>query len=157
MIIRSRNLPLGTIITRMTDGKIEFTISTAKEGVFKGLTTYVWLPSTPTRNLAAKIFYMPSMNKHAIHVLHNGFVAFIDEFLNRQCSLHLVIDIGLKKLKDEGYALEIVTSDWFKSIVYSLINDMANRKVCFGHFYAYRYIGDECNKCNSKEACQKKC
>jgi hypothetical protein len=114
MIKSNRKYPFGTIITLMRAGEIEFAISTAKEGVFKGLTTYVQIP---VHNLAAKIFYIPSMNKQAIHFLHEKLVLFIEEQLNEGHHLPVIIDFALKMIKEDGYALEIVTADWFKDLL----------------------------------------
>jgi len=95
MIKSNRKYPFGTIITLMCAGEIDFAISTAKEGVFKGLTTYVQIP---VHNLAAKIFYMPSMNKQAIHLLHEKLVLFIEEQLNAGHKLPLIIDFALRMI-----------------------------------------------------------
>ena len=107
-------MPFGTIITSMRTGEVDFSISTAKEGVFKGLTTCVQIP---TRNVAAKIFYMPSMNKKAIHLVHEALVNSIEEGLNVGYPLVTIIDVALRKIKEDGYALEIATADWFKDLV----------------------------------------
>jgi hypothetical protein len=118
--IRSnRKYPFGTIITLMRTGELDFAISTAKEGVFKGLTTYIQIP---VHNIAAKIFYMPSMNKQAIHLLHEKLVMFIEEQLNSGYPLVLIIDLALKMIKECGYTLEIVTANWFKDLVSEIKN-----------------------------------
>lgn len=119
MIVSNRKYPFGSIITLMRTGDLEFAVSTAKEGVFKGLTTYVQIP---VHSLAAKIFYMPSMNKQAIHLLHEKLVLFIEERLNSGYPLALIIDGALRMIKEDGYALEIVTADWLKEMVFQLEN-----------------------------------
>lgn len=120
MIKSNRKYPFGTIITLMRAGEVDFAISTAKEGVFKGLTTYVQIP---VKNLAAKIFYMPSMNKEAIHLLHERLVTFIEGQLNEGYSLVAIIDIALRMIKEDGFALEILTADWFKDMVSQMQNE----------------------------------
>jgi hypothetical protein len=119
MIKSNRKYPFGTIITLMRAGDVDFAISTAKEGVFKGLTTYVQIP---VKNLAAKIFYMPSMNKQAIHLLHEKLVTFIEEQLSEGYSLVAIIDFALRMIKEDGFTLEIVTAEWFKDLVSQMQN-----------------------------------
>lgn len=60
---------------------------------------------------------MPSMNKKAIHLLHEKLVIFVEEQLNAGISLVLIIDFALRMIKEDGSALEIVTADWFKDLV----------------------------------------
>ncbi len=119
MIVSNRKHAFGSIITLMRGGELDFAISTAKEGVFKGLSTCVQIP---VYNVAAKIFYIPSMNKQAIHLLHEKLVMFIEEQLNSGYPLALVIDGALSMIKEDGYALEIVTADWFKDMVFQIEN-----------------------------------
>ncbi|MEI7912928.1 MAG: hypothetical protein WCK77_25175 [Verrucomicrobiota bacterium] len=105
MILSQGKYPFGTIITRMSDGEVEFVISTAKEGVLKGLTTYVQLP--PGNN-AAKVFYMPSMNTQAIHSIHNMLVESIEENLKAGTHLAILLVTLLESLRDSVYTREVV-------------------------------------------------
>ena len=76
----------------------------------------------PVHNLAAKIFYMPSMNKQAIHLLHERLVTFIEGQLNEGYSLVAIIDFALRMIEEDGFALEIVTADWFKDLLSQMQN-----------------------------------
>ena len=101
----------------MSSKECEFTISTAKEGLFKGLSTYVQIP---TMNLAAKVFYMPSMNKDAIHCVHQCLVECIEENLvmwDSQPRLVIIVNAFLEMLKERGHALQVLKADWFKAEV----------------------------------------
>ena len=105
MILSQGKYPFGTIITRMSWNDLEFVVSTAKEGLLKGLTTHVQIPRD---NTAIKIFYMPSMNTPAIHLIHKQFVDSIEENLAEGMHLAIILDELVKSLKDHNIAQEIV-------------------------------------------------
>ncbi|MEJ2697567.1 MAG: hypothetical protein P8013_13090 [Candidatus Sulfobium sp.] len=105
MILSQGRYPFGTIITRMSDGHVEFVISTAKEGLLKGLTTCVQLPQG---NNVIKVFYMPSMNKDAIHQIHKMFVDSVEENLKEGVHLAVILcELG-DSLRESPYAQEVV-------------------------------------------------
>ena len=114
MILSQGKYPFGTIITRMSDGDVEFVISTAKEGILKGLTTCVQLP--PGRN-AIKIFYMPSMNKEAIHLIHKQFVESVEENIKAGCHLAIILNQLAESLRASDYAQEVVIDFGLKEFV----------------------------------------
>ena len=120
MILSQGKYPFGTIITRMSDGDVQFVISTAKEGLLKGLTTCVQLPTGTT---AAKVFYMPSMNKPAIHAIHNMLVESIEENLKAGGHLAIVIHDLLLSLRDSQYTQEVVIDCNLADYVTSLRGD----------------------------------
>lgn len=105
MILSQGKYPFGTIITRMAWNDLEFVVSTAKEGLLKGLTTCVQMPKG---NVAIKIFYMPSMNTPAIHLIHKQLVDSIEENLAEGMHLAIILDGLVKSLKDHNIAQEIV-------------------------------------------------
>ena len=119
MILSQGKYPFVTIITRMRDGDVDFVISTAKEGLFKGLTTCVNLPPG---NLAIKIFYMPSMTKDAIHLIHKQFVETVEENLQKNVHLAVILDSLADSLKSSPYALEVVVDLRLKEYVERLKN-----------------------------------
>lgn len=47
---------------------------------------------------------------------------FIEEQLTSGYPLVLIIDGALRMIKEDGYALEIVTADWFKDMVFQTQN-----------------------------------
>ena len=114
MILSQGKYPFGTIITRMSDGNVEFVISTAKEGLLKGLTTCVQLP--PGTNII-KIFYMPSMNNEAIHLIHKQFVESVEENLQANGHLAIILDQLAESLRTSGYAQEVVIDYGLKDFV----------------------------------------
>jgi hypothetical protein len=119
MILSQRKYPFGTIITRMSDGNIEFVISTAKEGILKGLTTYIQVPQG---NNVVKIFYMPSMNKDAIHQIHNMFVESVEDNLKAGVHLAVILCELAESLRASPYAQEVVIDYKLKDFVDSLRN-----------------------------------
>ena len=105
MILSQGKYPFSTIITRMSDGNVEFVVSTAKEGILKGLTTCVQLPQG---NNVIKVFYMPSMNKDAIHQIHKMFVDSVEENLNAGVHLAIILCDLAASLRESPYAQEVV-------------------------------------------------
>ena len=103
----------------MSDGDVPFVISTAKEGLLKGLTTYVTLSG----NRIAKIFYMPSMNKPAIHAIHNMLVESIEENLKAGGHLAVTLHDLLLSLRDSQYTQEVVIDCNLTDYVTSLRDD----------------------------------
>lgn len=121
MILSQGKYPFGTIITRMSDGNVDFVVSTAKEGILKGLTTCVQLP--PGRN-AIKIFYMPSMSKEAIHLIHKQFVESVEENLKAGGHLAIILDQLAESLRVSSYAQEVVVDYGLKEFVAKLQSGM---------------------------------
>ena len=105
MILSQRKYPFGTIITRMSDSSVEFVVSTAKEGILKGLSTCVQLP--PGTNVV-KVFYLPSMNKDAIHQIHKMFVDAVEENLTAGVHLAIILCDLAESLRVSAYAQEVV-------------------------------------------------
>jgi hypothetical protein len=105
MILSQGKYPFSTIITRMSDGDVEFVVSTAKEGILKGLTTCVQLPRGKN---VIKVFYMPSMNKDAIHQIHKMFVDSVEENLKAGVHLAIILCDLASSLKESPYAQEVV-------------------------------------------------
>ncbi len=114
MILSQGKYPFGTIITRMSDGDVEFVISTAKEGLLKGLTTCVQLPKG---NNVIKVFYMPSMNNDAIHQIHKMFVESVEENLNANGHLAVILVQLAESLRATPYAQEVVIDFGLKDYV----------------------------------------
>ena len=119
MIVSQGKYPFGTIITRMADGDVEFVISTAKEGLLKGLTTCVQLPRGKN---VVKIFYMPSMNKDAIHMVHKELVTCVEENLRANGHLAVILVQLAESLRASPYAQEVVIDNGLKDFVSTLQN-----------------------------------
>ena len=120
MIVSQGKYPFGTIITQMRDGTVDFVISTAKEGLLKGLTTCVQLPRGTN---VIKVFYMPSMNNDAIHQIHKMFVESVEENLNANGHLAVILVQLAESLKASPYAQEVVIDFGLKEFVARLQNE----------------------------------
>ena len=103
----------------MNDGTVDFVISTAKEGLLKGLTTCVQLPPGTT---IIKVFYMPSMNKEAIHQIHKMFVESVEENLNANGHLAVILTQLAESLRASPYAQEVVIDYGLNGFVARLQN-----------------------------------
>jgi|GEM_PF-5883537 hypothetical protein len=114
MILSQGKYPFGTIITRMRDDDVDFVVSTAKEGILKGLTTCIQLP---TGRNAIKIFYMPSMSKEAIHLIHKQFVESVEENLKANGHLAVILVQLAESLRASGYTQEVVVDYGLKEFV----------------------------------------
>ncbi len=119
MILSQGKYPFSTIITRMSNGSVEFVVSTAKEGILKGLTTCVQLPRG---NTIIKVFYMPSMNNDAIHQIHKMFVEPVEENLNANGHLAVILLQLAESLKASPCAQEVVIDIGLKEFVARLQN-----------------------------------
>lgn len=94
----------------------EFVVSTAKEGLFKGLSTLV-TNTIPFKSIIAKIFYMPAMNRKAIHLAHDALVDLIESNLEMMCPVEVSIVDGLGWIKSTGCTQQIVVADWFTQAI----------------------------------------
>lgn len=102
-------------ITRMRPDRgdnAEIVVSTAKEGLFKGLSTQI-TNTVPFHAVIAKIIYMSSMKKEDIHAFHDALVTLIDNNLRIMCPLEIAIADGLDWARDSGCTQQVGTADWF--------------------------------------------
>lgn len=111
MIIGNRFLHVATLRPDRGDNA-EIVISCAKEGLFKGLSTCI-RNTLPFNAMIAKIIYMPSMNRKAIHHANDALVDLIENNLKIMCPLEVAIIDGLGWIKSTGCTLRIVVADWF--------------------------------------------
>jgi hypothetical protein len=106
----------------------EIVVSTAKEGLFKGLST--WIRNTvPFDAMTAKIFYMPAMNRKAIHQAHDALIELIENNLKIMCPLEIAIIDGLGWIKSTGCTHQIVVADWFTRAITENLASYSGRTV----------------------------
>lgn len=118
-------------VTRMRPDRgdyAEIVVSTAKEGIFKGLSTQI-TNTKPFHSIIAKIIYVPAMNKEAIHSVHDSLVTLIESNLQIMCPLEIAIADGLDWVRASGCALQIVASDWFTQGVAKTLASFKGRTI----------------------------
>jgi hypothetical protein len=106
VIVRNDKMPLGTRITRIETSSFKCKISTAKEGVFKPLSTVIW-EGDENRDRAnfrpcAKIIWSSIMRKSDIQQAHEILSKEIDRMGEEGISLGMSLDILFSLLKDKG-------------------------------------------------------
>lgn len=118
-------------VTRMRPDRgdyAEIIVSTAKEGLFKGLSTQI-TNTKPFHSVIAKIVYLPAMNKEAIHTVHDSLVTLIDQNLQIMCPLEIAILDGLDWVKASGCSQQIIVSDWFEQGVRQSVASFKGRTI----------------------------
>ena len=79
MILHEASVPFGGKVTDIVTGEFKCVVSTAKEGVFKGLSTMVADVQAGEGRPCAKIVYARSTRKRERLQFHEIFVAGLDE------------------------------------------------------------------------------
>jgi hypothetical protein len=111
MIIANSKRPFGGRLSVLhhSDGKF-VTISTAKEGLLKGLSTMI-MEGIPTLSLrpCAKVMYSPSLRKSDRQQFHETITGGIDIGLNVDgLTLYDAIDLVCGELRQRGVISELI-------------------------------------------------
>ncbi|MHA1942307.1 MAG: hypothetical protein ACXACY_25420 [Candidatus Hodarchaeales archaeon] len=106
MIISENKGPFGAKVSIVSNDLFTATISTAKEGLFKGLSTMVIDGRYPSGRPCAKITYTQSSRKKDRIQFHNLVVAGIDGGGDEGKELGECIQLVINYLKDKGVITE---------------------------------------------------
>ena len=101
-IIKDKNGSFGSRVTLISNEKFTITVSTAKEGFFKGLSTVIIDGKYLHGNACAKIIYNPSLTKSDRQLFHGMVTSGLDGAGNegKELGEALQFVLGGMKAKD---------------------------------------------------------
>lgn len=108
MILQESPAPFGGKVTDIVTDGFKCVISTAKEGLFKSLSTMVAEVKENGGRPCAKIIYTPSIRKKERLQFHKLLVVGINESGENGFSLRGAIDIVVTELKKRGAIAEAI-------------------------------------------------
>ena len=109
MILQEASVPFGGKVTDIVTDEFKCVVSTAKEGVFKGLSTMVAEVQGGEGRPCAKIIYAGSTRKWERLQFHDILVAGIDEAGENGFPLRDAIDSVVTELKSRGVVTEAIS------------------------------------------------
>lgn len=111
MIAHHRNCLFGLVVTRIHTASFNCVISTAKEGLFEGLSTIVFEGDNfcdGYQRACGKIIYSSALRKSDVQDLHNHIVCSIDSLGESGHSLSKAFDTTVSSLKKQGLVAEVI-------------------------------------------------
>jgi hypothetical protein len=104
-IIAEQTAPFGGRVTDIGNESFLCVVTTAKEGLFKGLTTMVY---DKTRRPCAKLFYAKSTGKKDRQRFHTLVAQLIDAGGEKGVRLEEALDTAIKTLRDRGILVDAI-------------------------------------------------
>ncbi len=108
MILHEASAPFGGKVTDIVTQEFKCVVTTAKEGIFKGLSTMVAEVQGGQGRPCAKIIYAASTRKKDRLQFHTAIVVGIDEAGDNGLSLREAIDSVVTELKSRGAVSEAI-------------------------------------------------
>ena len=111
-IINQKNTSFGGRTTDIVTDAFSCTLTTAKDGLFKGLSTLIWLPEVGVTPVA-KIKYSQTVSKDRRQKLHDEISVKIDSFGESGGDFAEALDSALFGPSESGEVAELtMSSDW---------------------------------------------
>jgi len=107
-ISSKKKFPFGACTTIVETENFYVTVSTAKEGVFKGLSTMIYKGMYPFGEMCAKFLYPRSMAKSDRHRLHDTIASGLDEAANNVASLYEAVEAVAGFMGEHKYVEEVI-------------------------------------------------
>lgn len=109
MIIHEDTAPFGGRVSDIVTVSFKCVVSTAKEGIFKGLSTMVAeVDDDGGGRPCAKIIYTDASKKADRQGFHRAIAVGLDEMGEKGCSLCEAIEIVGEELKERGVVSEVM-------------------------------------------------
>lgn len=111
MIVFTKEGSFGSRVTAISGPNGAYVISTAKEGIFQGLSTMIHEctlePLTAQRGVA-KIIYSKLVSKNDRYTLHEGIVEKLNLAIENEIDVSVALDAFLPALKNKGLVADFV-------------------------------------------------
>ena len=107
-ILVNKKRPFGSKVSIVETDSFIVTISTAKEGIFKGLSTMITDGLYPTGRACAKLIYTPSLLKKDRIKLHDLITETLNELGDDDYDLKTSIQAIIDNLKEKGVISEAI-------------------------------------------------
>lgn len=109
MILHEGTAPFGGLVTDIINDKFKCVVTTAKEGIFKGLSTMIievddFIGTRP----CAKIIYSNTLHKEDRKRFHRIISIGIDEAGENGATLFTSLQVVIGNLKDRGVVSEFI-------------------------------------------------
>jgi len=108
-IIKQKNTFFGGRTTDIQNGSFTCVVTTAKDGIFSGLSTLLWLPSVASTPIG-KIEYADKCNNARRHCLHRDIAKRIDDAGQSNLNFSNAIDFALKPYLANGEVIDLIVS-----------------------------------------------
>lgn len=111
MIVFVKEGSFGSRVTAISGPNGSLVISTAKEGIFQGLSTMVHectLEPLIVQRGIVKIIYSKLVNKNDRYTLHEGIVEKLNLALENEIDVSTALDAFLPPLKNKGVVADFV-------------------------------------------------